>query len=223
MTLICVTFEAVPTAKPPRIAIFDDHEAVRDMLRSALLGHIDCEIVGEGGTGPEALAVCLRARPELVILDLVLPGSNGVEVLAELRAQLRGLKVVVFSGCLQEQLVAQAIGLGAAAYVSKTAPLSVLLGAVDLVKAGGKFFDPLVVHLTGRAAVRLEWQPLSRREREVAQLIAQGKSTKEAATLLGVSVKTLDKHRSHMMKKLRLHDAVSVARYALQAGLVVLD
>jgi DNA-binding NarL/FixJ family response regulator len=210
-------------AKLPRIALFDDHEAVRDMLRSALLRHTACEIVGEGGTGQEAITFCLRSRPDLVILDLVLPGCNGVEVLAQLRGQLRGLKVVFFSGCLQEQLVSQAIAQGAAAYVSKTAPLTVLLGAVDLVLAGGKFFDPLIVHLTGRAAVNLEWQTLSGREREVAQLIAQGKSTKEAATLLGVSTKTLDKHRSHMMKKLRLHDAVAVTRYAIQAGLVALN
>ena len=193
------------------------------MLRTALLRHGAHEIVGEAGTGQQAVAVCLEARPDILMLDLVLPGMNGVEVLSELRGKMRGLKVLFFSGSLQEQLVSQAIALGAAGYVSKTASLSVLLGALDLVAEGGKFFDPLIVHLTGRAAVNLDWQTLSGREREVLQLIAQGKSTKEAATLLGISTKTLDKHRSHMMKKLGLHDAVAVTRYAIQAGLITLN
>jgi DNA-binding NarL/FixJ family response regulator len=206
-----------------RIAIFDDHCALREMLRTTLCRHADYTVVGEGGTAREAVAVCLLVRPEIVILDLVLPDGNGVEVLGELRRQVRRLKVVFFSGCIQEQLVSQAIALGAAAFVSKTAPLSVLLSAVDQVAAGGKFFDPAIAHLTGRAATTREWQTLSGREREVVQLIAQGKSTKEAAVALGVSTKTLDKHRSHMMKKLRLHDAVAVTRYAIQAGLVVLN
>ena len=193
------------------------------MLRTALLRHADYEVVGEVGTGKEAVAVSLQTRPDIVILDLVLPDLNGVEVLEALRSKVRGLKVLFFSGCRQEQLVSQVIALGASGYVSKTAPLAVVLGAVDLVAAGAKFFDPLIVHLTGRAAVNLEWQTLSPREREVVQLIAQGKSTKEAATLLGVSSKTLDKHRSHMMKKLGLHDAVAVTRYAIQAGLIALN
>jgi DNA-binding NarL/FixJ family response regulator len=208
---------------PTRVAIFDDHRAVRDMLRSALCSQAKYAVVGEGGTAREAIQVCQLTRPEIVILDLVLPDRNGVEVLAELRRKLRRLKVIFFSGSLQEQLVAQAIALGAAAYVSKTAPLNELLAAVDLVAAGGKFFDPTISHLVGRATATLDWQTLSGREREVVKLIAQGKSTKEAASVLGVSAKTVDKHRSHMMKKLHLHDAVAVTRYAIQAGLVVLD
>jgi DNA-binding NarL/FixJ family response regulator len=212
----------VQSQRVNRIAIFDDQRAMRDMLRTSLLRHSHCEIVGEGGTGQEAVAVCLEARPDIIILDLVLPRINGVEVLAKLRLKLRGLKVIFFSACLQEQLVSQAIALGASAYVTKTAPLSELLRAVDAVAAGKKFFDPLIAHLAGRAATSLAWQTLSGREREVVQLIAQGQSTKEAAITLGVSTKTLDKHRAHMMKKLHLHDAVAVTRYALQAGLVAL-
>ena len=206
-----------------RIAIFDDHRALRDMLRTSLVGHAGYEIVGEGGTGREAIDVSTAVRPDLILLDLVLPGINGVEVLAELRRRIRGLKVIFFSACLQEQLVSQAIALGASAYVSKTEPLSLLLHAVDIVAAGGKFFDPLIVHLSGRAAANLDWQALSGREREVVQLIAQGKSTKEAAMMLGISTKTLDKHRTHMMKKLHLHDAVAVTRYAIQSGLIALS
>ncbi len=193
------------------------------MLRTALFGHAGYEIAGEGGTGREAIDVSLRVRPDLVIMDMSLPGRNGVEVLAELRRHTKGLKVLFFSACLQEQLVSQAIALGASGYVSKTEPLSLLLHAVDIVAAGGKFFDPLIAHLTDRAAVYFGWRTLSPRELEVVQLIAVGKSTKEAATVLGVSTKTLEKHRSHMMKKLRLHDAVAVTRYALQAGLVALS
>lgn len=193
------------------------------MLRTELSRHANCVLVGEGGSGTEAVEVCLRVRPDLVVLDLVLPGINGVEVLTALRHQLRGLRVIFFSASLQEQMVAQVIALGASAYVSKTEPLSQLLKAVDLVLAGGKFFDRRIVYLAGQAVVKMGWQTLSVRERQVVELIAQGRSTKEAATLLGISTKTLDKHRSHMMKKLGLHDAVAVTRYAIQAGLVALD
>ena len=206
-----------------RIAIFDDHRAVRDMLTTLLARHGSYVVVGEGGTGQEAIDVCLQVRPDIVILDLVFPDLSGVDVLAALRRKTRGLKVVFFSACLQEQLVSQAIALGALAYVAKTEALGLLLNALDMVAAGGKYFDPAVSHLLGREAMDLEWQVLSPREREVLQLIAQGNSTKEAAVRLGISYKTLDKHRSNMMKKLRLRDAVAVTRYAIQAGLVALN
>jgi DNA-binding NarL/FixJ family response regulator len=206
-----------------RIAIFDDHRAIRDMLTSLLGRDGRYVVAGEGGTGREAIDVCLQVRPDIVILDLVFPDFSGVEVLTELRRQIRGLKVVIFSACLQEQLVSHAIALGASAFVAKTDALSLLLSAVDAVAVGGKYFDPAISHLIGRAATDLDWQVLSPREREVLQLIARGNSTKEAATMLGISAKTLDKHRSHMMKKLRLHDAVAVTRYAIQAGLVALN
>ena len=205
--------------------IVDDHRAVRELLASSLrqLGPTRFEVVAEGGTGQEAVDLCVRHRPDLLVLDVVLPGYNGVEVLSRLRRRLRGLRVVFFSGCTQEQLIAQAVALGADAYVLKTQSLQTLLEAMEKVQRGGKYFDPALIQMNSRMAILPGWQILTAREQQVARLVAEGKSTKEAATVLGISAKTLDKHRSSMMQKLDLHDAVSVTRYALLAGLTSLD
>lgn len=207
-----------------RLVIIDDHRSARDMLRSALErseNKYRYEIVGEAGAGREAIALCLATRPRMIVLDMVLPGEcNGVEVMAALRSELRGLRFVFFSGCQQDALISQAITLGADAYVSKVQSLHTLLEAMTTVKSGGKYFDPEIAHLVNRRVTIEGPALLTAREREVARLIAEGKSTKEAASLLGVSVKTLDKHRSRLMKKLQLHDAVAVTRYAIQSGIV---
>ena len=203
----------------------DDHHAVRELFVSLLLrpGSEAYEVVAEGATGQEAVDLCVQHRPDLLVLDLVLPGFNGVEVLLRLRKQLRGLRVVFFSGCTQEQLIAQAIALGADAYVLKSQPLQTLADAIAKVRSGGKYFDPTLARTSPRMAILPGWQILTPREQEVIRLIAEGKSTKEAAVVLGISVKTLDKHRSSMMQKLNLHDAVSVTRYAILAGLTSLN
>ena len=209
-----------------RVAVVDDHRAVRELLVSSLRqpdATVRFEVVAEGGTGPEAVDLCLQHAPDLLVLDVVLPGFNGVEVLSRLRRRLRGLRVVFFSGCTQEQLIAQAVALGADAYVLKTQPLQTLLDALETVRRGGKYFDPALIQMNARMAIMPGWQILTAREQQVARLVAEGKSTKEAATVLGISAKTLDKHRTSMMQKLGLHDAVSVTRYALLAGLTSLD
>ena len=207
------------------VVVIDDHRAVRELLASSLgrWGGADYEVLAEGGSGQEAVDLCLKHRPDLLVLDVVLPGFNGVEVLSRLRRQMRGLRVVFFSGCTQEQLIAQAIALGADAYVLKSQPLQTLLDAIEKVRGGGKYFDPALIQANARLAILPGWQILTTREQQVARLIAEGKSTKEAASVLGISAKTLDKHRSSMMQKLNLHDAVSVTRYAIIAGLTSLD
>ena len=196
------------------------------MLRAALDRPANRElyqIVGETGTGREAIELCLRLRPRLVVLDMVLPGDcNGVEVLTALRKESRSVRVVFFSGCQQDALISQALAGGASAYVSKTQSLQTLLDALAAVEAGRTYFDPEINHLLLRSPAGSGSMTLTGRERDVVRLIAQGKSTKEAAAVLGVSAKTLDKHRTRMMKKLRLHDAVAVTRYAIQSGLVSL-
>ena len=223
-SLIKVLREVPPAPTTARLVVIDDHRAVRELLTSSLSRPgAPYEVVAEGGTGQEAVDLCMRHAPDLLVLDVVLPGFNGVEVLSRLRRRVRGLRVVFFSGCTQEQLIAQAIALGADAYVLKTQPLQTLLEAIDKVRRGGKYFDPTLIQTNPRMAILPGWQILTARELQVARLVAEGKSTKEAAAVLGVSVKTLDKHRSSMMQKLNLHDAVSVTRYAIIAGLTSLD
>ena len=204
-----------------RVVIVDDHLAVCELLSSVLTRQnpVRYEVVGQGSTGREAVELCLRLRPDVLLLDLMLPDFNGVEVITQLRARMNDLRVVFFSGCVQKPLVAQAVALGADGYVLKAQPLQVLLDAVERVSAGGKSFDPALMrrHLRPQRQ-RPEWETLTAREQEVAELVAQGKTTKEAAVALGVSVKTLDKHRTNMMRKLDLHDAVSVTRYVILSG-----
>ena len=143
------------------MVLIDDHQSMRDMLRNALVRREPAvyEVVGEAGTGPEAVECCVALRPDLVVLDVVLPGFNGVEVLTQLRQKLRGLRVVFFSGCLQEQLIARAVALGADAYVLKTQPLQTLLDAMETVRRGGKYSDPALIQMNARMAISLSTQP----------------------------------------------------------------
>jgi len=137
------------------MVVVDDHQAVRELLSTILVRQSarTLEVVGEAGTGQEAIDVCVRLRPDLVILDMFLPGMNGVEVLGVLRKRLRGLRVIFFSGCVQEQLIAQAVAQGADGYVLKTQPLKSLLDAVDRVCDGGKYFDPSLSKSNNRLAI----------------------------------------------------------------------
>ena len=208
-----------------RMVLVDDHSVTRDLVQFQLVRSdpLRYEVVGGGSTGQEAVDVCLRTRPDVLLLDLMLPGLNGVEVLRRLQPKLPRMRTLFFSASTRAPLIIEAMELGVSGFVGKTRPWQTVLEAVNLVAAGGKYFDPAVAHLTGRTARQPELEKLTAREREVAQLIAEGHSTKEIASLLGVSAKTIDKHRTRMMEKLRLHDAVAVTRYAINAGLVSLE
>ncbi len=208
-----------------RLVLVDDHSVTRDLVQFQLTRSdpLRYDIVGGGSTGQEAVDVCLKTQPDLLLLDLMLPGLNGVEVLRRLQPKLPRMRTLFFSASSRTPLIAEALELGVNGFVGKMRPWQTVLEAVNLVASGGKYFDPAVAHLAGRTARQPEAEKLTAREREVAQLIAEGHSTKEIASLLGVSAKTIDKHRTRMMEKLRLHDAVAVTRYAINAGLISLD
>ncbi len=208
-----------------RIVIVDDHSVMRELVRFQL-GRSEpdrYEIVGECSTGQEAVEICLHTYPDMVLLDLMLPGMNGVEVYRRIKSKLPQVKVLYFSATMKLPLITEALELGASGFVGKPRPWSTVLQAVNLVAQGGKYFDPSVAHLAGRSLRQHESEDLTGREREVAQLIAEGNSTKEIAGLLGVSAKTIDKHRTRLMEKLHVHDAVAVTRYAILSGLVSLE
>ena len=208
-----------------RTVLVDDHSVTRELVQSQLTRSepFRYEIVGGGSTGQEAVDICLKTRPDLLLLDLMLPGLNGVEVLRRLQPKLPRMRTLFFSASSRTPLISEALDLGVNGFVGKARSWNTVLEAVNLVAAGGKYFDPAIAHLAGRAVRPPEGEELTAREREVVQLIAEGHSTKEIASLLGVSAKTIDKHRTRMMEKLRLHDAVAVTRYALKAGLISLD
>ena len=181
------------------------------------------EVAGLGGSRHEALELCQRLLPDVLVLEMVLPDGSGVDVLARTRRQWPEIRVVFFTGCEQISLVAQAVGLGASGYVLKSRPMQTLLEVISRVCAGARCIDPALLGQRragrGEPSVRL----LTAREREVARLIAQGQTTKEAASTLGVSAKTLDKHRSNLMRKLGVHDAVELTHYAIASGLISLN
>ena len=210
---------------PIRLVLVDDHSVIRELVRFQLSRSDPdgFQIVGEGSTGQEAVDVCLKTQPDLLLLDLMLPGMNGVEVLRRLQPKLPRMRVLFFSATSRTPLIVEALELGASGFVGKPRSWQTVLEAINLVAAGGKYFDPAVAHLAGRSARQPVPEELTAREREVAQLIAEAHSTKEIARLLGVSVKTIDKHRTRMMEKLHVHDAVAVTRYAINAGLVTLE
>lgn len=215
--------DSLPT--PPRIVVVDDHSVVRELLKFRLsrIENRTYDIVGESGTGQAAVEVCLRVRPDILLLDLLLPGMNGCDVMRRLMTDLPRLRVLFFSGATRLTLVTEAIQLGAFGFVSKLRPWQTVLDAVNLVADGGRYFDPAVAHLVNIPFAPAEWQTLTPREREIVQLIAESRTTKEIAHLLGISVKTADKHRTRMMEKLHLHDSVAVARFAMQMGLISVD
>lgn len=211
-----------------RVVIADDHCVVRDLFKFQL-GRLEprrYEIVGEATTGQEAINVCLKTRPDLLLLDMMMPGLNGVEVMRRVRPDLPHTRVLFFSGSTREPMISEALSHGASGFVGKARPWQTVLEAIELVAQGGKYYDPAVAHLVDTRLRELNnegFENLTAREREVAQLIAEGGSTKEIAARLGVSAKTIDKHRTRMMEKLHLHDAVSVTRFAIRAGLVSVD
>ena len=174
-----------------RVAVVDDHLVVRDLIKFQL-GRVEprrFEVVGEGATGHDAVEVCLKTRPDIVLLDLMLPGLNGCEVMKRVMPHLPNLRVLLFTGSMRAPLITEALQLGAAGFVGKLRPWQTVIEAINLVSQGGKYFDPAVAHLAGNAPGQANWQTLTAREREVIQLIAEGRSSKEIASKLGVSAK----------------------------------
>ena len=208
-----------------RLVLVDDHSVIRDLLQIQLTRNdpLRYEVVGGGSTGQEAIDVCLRTQPDLLLLDLMLPGLNGVEVLRRLQPTLPHMRTLFFSASFRTPLIAEALELGASGFVGKFRPWKTVLEAVSIVGSGGKYFDPSVANLSACPAKPREAEQLTSSEREVARSIAAGHGTEETASLLGMSAKTIDKHRTRLMEKLCVHDAVAVTRYAINAGLVSLE
>jgi len=211
---------------PVRVLLADDHTLVRAGLRKLLESIADMEVVGEAGDGLELLALAARLQPQLVLMDIAMPGLNGLEATARLLKESPGIRVLILSMHQNEEYVRQALRHGAVAYLLKdAAPLELEL-ALKAVLRGETYLSPAVskgvvsdyVHRLRCDAVAAD--PLTPRQREVLQLIAEGQSTKEIARRLDLSVKTIETHRSQLMKQLDIHEVTGLVRYAMRAGLV---
>ena len=204
-----------------RVVVIDDHVSIRQMLAVILAREGPYEIVGEAGTGFEALKVCRNVRPHLVILDLVLPEMNGVEVLRTLRTELRDARFIVYSGALNRTLVAEALQTRPHGFVHKSDELKTFCEALRAVRNGCCYFTPFATKLMDEQCAKGGIAPrLTDRERAVLQMIAEGMSNKEMATRFSIAPKTVEHHRAQVMQKLGMHDVASLTRYAVREGLV---
>ena len=210
-----------------RLYIVDDQTAVRQLLAD-VLSRKSYDIIGESGNGQDALREILDLQPDVVIVDAKLPGLNGLELLRRLSRQLPRTRFLVFSAYQNPSIVKEMLEAGAHGFVEKTAQLKEFLSGLNIVAEGGTFFGPTVAEIirsvvANPSSVQRSKDFLTDREREVLQLIAEGFSTKEIAQQLGLSVKTVDNHRTNMMRKLDLHNVASITRYAMQNGLVDIE
>lgn len=211
-----------------RILLADDHGIVRRGMRSLLDAEHGVEVVAEAANGQEALRAIESLKPDMAILDVAMPLLNGIEVTSRAMKVQPELKVVILSMYADEAYVVRALSAGAKAYLLKEATEEDLLPAVRAVHAGRSFFSPAISALLLADYVRhlkqrgLEdsYDILSDREREVLQLLAEGKSNKEAAAVLHLSLSTIETHRLKMMQKLGLHNTAEIVLYAVRKGII---
>lgn len=209
-----------------KVVIIEDQTAVREMIAQIVRSDPSFEVVAETGDGQSAYNLSLEIKPDFVILDIMLPGLNGAEVLRRFSKHLKNTRVLVFSGYQNPSLVRELLQAGAHGFVEKSAPLSELKKGIEIVANGGSYFGPEVAQmlreavLNPNASQKQGVEILTAREREILQLIAESYSTKEVAQKLSISVKTAENHRTNLMKKLDLHDVASLTRYAIQHGLI---
>ena len=207
-----------------RVLVVDDHAVVRSGLRKVLEAEPDLEVVGEAGTAERAIFETISLKPDVVLLDVVMPGKSGIEVIPDVLRHGDGAKVVVLSMQDDSRYVREAFAAGASGYVLKEAADAEVVAAVRAVAAGGRYVHPsLGARLVAAEAEerrRDEEDPLSDREREVLRLLALGHTNQEIAKMLYISVRTAETHRAHIMQKLRLQSRAELVRYALQHGLL---
>ncbi len=207
-----------------RLVIIEDQTAIREMLVEILRNDTNYLLVGECGDGQSAYNLCLEVKPDLIVLDAKLPGLNGVDLLRRVNKILKNVRVLIFSGHENPVLVREMLEAGAHGFVEKTAGLFEFKKGLETVAAGGTYFGPAVAALLRNVVANPTASAtadfLTDREREILQLVAESHSTKEIAAKLGISVKTVDNHRTNLMRKLNLHDVASLTRYALDVGLI---
>jgi two-component system, NarL family, response regulator NreC len=207
---------------PVQIVLADDHEVVREGLR-ALLERQGFQIVGEASDGREAVRLVEKTEPQIAILDLAMPLLNGVDATRQICRISPRTKTILLTMYREDQYVLEALRAGVAGYILKTKAAKDLVQAISQVSTGTVYLSPEVSQTlidAYRTDLKPAAEPLTAREREVLQLVAEGKTTKEVASVLGISVKTADSHRTHLMRKLDIHDTAGLVRYAIRMGLV---
>ena len=211
-----------------RVMLVDDHVVLRDGLKSLLNYEPDIEVVAEASDGREAITIVDQVKPDIVISDISMPGLNGIESCRILRQDHPTLKIIVLSMHSGQEYVLQALQAGANGYVVKQADASEVITAIRAVIVGGAYLSPsiskhLIDDYLTLSPEELAGPKLTTREREVAQLMAEGESTRTISEALTISIKTVETHRMNIMKKLNAKSPADIIKYALKKGWISLD
>jgi two-component system nitrate/nitrite response regulator NarL len=211
-----------------KLLVADDHPVVRKGLQSCLSRQGRLKIVGEAADGEEALRQTRELSPDVVLMDISMPGMNGLAVTEVLRKEAPRIKVLVLSVHSNKDYIFRVIQAGAHGYVSKEAPPEELLRAIETVHAGEPFFSEEIARaalseFVNSGGKKEPFSQLTSREREVLVLIAEGKSNKEIADKLGIGVRTIETHRERIMRRLDIHSVAGLTKYAIANGLVSLE
>ena len=214
------------------VLLAEDHMIVREGLRKLLATETDLEVVGEAETGRQAVALAKKLRPAIVVMDIAMPLLNGLEATRQIRQAFPDVKVLMLSAHSDDAYVEKVLELGASGYLIKQTSAHFLAEGIRAVQKGQGFFSPAIarqIRLQNRKSLDRKGLPkakvarLSSREAEVLQLIAEGEANKQIASELGISIKTVEKHRDHLMHKLDIHDTAGLTRYAITSGIVECD
>ena len=211
------------------VLLAEDHEIVREGLRTLLEAEGDIAVAGEAETGRRAVALARKLHPDVVVMDIAMPLLNGLEATRQILKAVPGTKVLILSAHSDDAYVEQVIAMGASGYLIKQTSARVLSRAIREVHAGRAFFSPPIARRIDRrnqgspalaGQLKRQIARLSSREAEVLQRIAEGEANKQIAAGLGISIKTVEKHRDHLMHKLNIHDTAGLTRYAIAAGII---
>jgi DNA-binding NarL/FixJ family response regulator len=211
-----------------RVLLADDHRILREALRSLLA--TECEVVAEAADGEQAVAIAARLKPQVVVMDIGMPGIGGLAAARRIAKEAPSSKVLMLSQYEDEEYVLEALGeAGAAGYVVKTDAAAELLSAVRAVNSGRQYLSPTIAPIVlarlrnGSSPKAVRATTPTRREREVLKLIGEGATTKEVANRLGISVKTAQVHRDNLKQKLELRSTAAIVRYAIKHKMIRLD
>jgi two-component system response regulator NreC len=215
-----------------KVLIVDDHAVLRQALRMLLENQQEVEVVGDAGNGREALDAVEKLHPDVVLMDMVMPGLNGLEATRQIRRRAPKAKVLILTGYMEDEQILAALRAGASGYVVKKSDVEELLLGIQSVHRGNTYFSSAISD--GDAVQDYLWQAkkpeaksgydlLTSREREVLQLIAEGYSNQRIANELFISVKTVEAHKAHIMSKLHAQNRTDLIRYAIRKGIVGLE
>lgn len=211
-----------------RILLADDHALVRAGIRELVQKIPGVQVVGEASNGRQVLELVQTQPPDLVLLDIGMKELNGLDVADHLRKDFPRVKTLMLSMHANEEYVLRALRVGASGYMLKDSAITELRLAIEAVLAGNTYLSPAIsrsvidsyLHRTAATPEETSPEPLTSRQREILQLIAEGRSTKEIAGVLNLSVKTVETHRAQLMERLKIYDIAGLVRYALRVGLI---